>query len=254
MWWPGDTVPSWNKGKLKELKNRCGQQLKKLSSVIHQGLRTIVPVYKTVPISSLAREAGIPPISILLHEIRLRQSLRIQTLDKNHPLKKRAFTRYRTRLTQTNQLLPLSLDSSCVKLDPALFPNQSEPYHSIQDIHIYTDGSCLPSTHKAGIGFVIYQAGRKIAAQSHTVDRIVEPVDTEILAISQAIRVSMQKACPQFANNIIVYSDNQTAVGIIAGKNTLTSRREAEDIWKFQRDWSTRVRLPHTQTGGIFGL
>ncbi|POS81646.1 hypothetical protein EPUL_006429, partial [Erysiphe pulchra] len=40
----------------------------------------------------------------------------------------------------------------------------------------------------------------------------------------------------------------------MAGKHTLTSRREAEDIWKFQREWSTRVRLPHTQIGGIFGL
>lgn len=53
IWWPGDTISSWKKGKHNQLKNKCGKQLKQLSSVINQGLRAILPVYKTVPIPIL---------------------------------------------------------------------------------------------------------------------------------------------------------------------------------------------------------
>lgn len=111
VWWPGNTIISWNKGKYKELRHRSGSHIALLTKTINLGLRAILPVHKTIPVPALYREAGILPASLLLEGIRFRQALRIQTLDDKHPLKKRAFDKRVTRLTKRVKLLPVSVDS-----------------------------------------------------------------------------------------------------------------------------------------------
>lgn len=161
VWWPGDTVLSWKRGKYRELKHRSGQLVTCLSRAIHVGLRAILPVYKTTPLPILYREAGIPPVTLILQEIRLRQALRIQTLEEPHPLKRRAYGKLMTRLTETAKLLPRSVDSENIMLNSAVHTATSEINSSIHDIHLFTDGARNPDGKARG-GYVLYQAGQRV--------------------------------------------------------------------------------------------
>ncbi|POS81855.1 hypothetical protein EPUL_006581, partial [Erysiphe pulchra] len=208
------------------------------------GLRAILPVYKTTPLPILHREAGIPPVTLILQEIRLRQALRIQTLDEPHPLKRRAYGKSMTRLTEMAKLLPRSVDSENTMLNSAVHTATSEINSSIHDIHLFIDRARNPDG-KAGGGYVLYQAGQRVLTGSFCINRNVEVIDTKIIKISQELSVCMQKALTKFATNILIYSDSIIAVGIVNGNYTLTSRTETKRIRDIQRDWGKRERLPH---------
>lgn len=214
-------------------------------------LRTILPIYRTTPLPIIYREAGVPPVKIMLEEIRLRKALRIQSLDTSHPMRKRAYGNRTTRLTKTAQLLPISADAELANLDRES-PNPPNIHNSTNhDVHVYSDGAILPDG-RAGGAFVLFQAERKILTSSFSIGYKVEPIDTEIIAINNGIQKALQKASTQFATNIIVFTDNQTAANIVNGKTSLTSRKEIAEIRKSQQDWKSRSRLPHTQSGDIF--
>ncbi|POS83820.1 hypothetical protein EPUL_004853 [Erysiphe pulchra] len=196
VWWPGETVYSWSRGIQKDLKFRSNSHLSFLSKTVKLGLRTILPAYKTTPLPILYREAGIPSVNLILEKIRLRHVLRMQNLDDNHSLKKRAL-----------------VDGKDVFLCEKKLKFDSNVTRENHDIHLYTDGS-RSLDGKAGGGFVIFQAGRKVKTGSFGIDRKVEPIDTEIIAICQGLIACTQFSNTRFATNILVYTDNRTAAGI----------------------------------------
>lgn len=250
-WWPGDYTLAWRRKKLQELKHRCGKQIELLSKAIHMSLRTILPIYRSTLLPILFREGGLPPTKIMLEEIRIRKALRIQNLDARHPMRKRAYSNATTRLTKTAHLLPISIDTELTNLDEESL-NPPKIYKSTNhDVHVYSDGAILPDG-RAGGAFVLFQAERKILTQSFSIGYKVEPIDTEIIAINYGIQKALQKASIHFATNIIVFTDNQTAANIVNGKSSPTSRKEVTEIRKSQKDWKSRSRLPHTQSGNIF--
>lgn len=249
-WWPGKHVLSWNRGREKELIHRSQLHLKTLSKVLHLALRAIVPSYRTIPLPALYREAGIPPTHIILDEIRLRKSLRLQTLDHNHPLRIRANGKRSSRLTQTLQLLPISIDSHLCNMEedaanilPALKPTD-------HDIYVYTDGA-RTSEGGAGAASVIYQAGRKVYSQKTSIEIKVEALDTELIAIKTGLQTAIQKAITRFATNIIVFTDSQIAASIVNGKKSYTSLEAVSEIRTIQRTWIDRNKLPHIRPGCI---
>lgn len=249
-WWPGDFTLRWKRKKLQIQKHRSGQHLKMLSKAITLGLRAILPVYRTVPIPALHREAGIPTAHTILKEIRLGRALRIQTLDFKHPLRRKAYSSATTRLTEITHLLPKSTDSDLACLDNITCRTPETIQPTLQDILLYTDGAST-ADGRAGGAYVLFQGGRKILAQKFCINRKVEPIDTEIIAIREGLRVSIEKAFIRFATNIIVYTDNMAAAKVVNGKDSPTSREDVLMIRKFQREWELRRRLPHLQAGRI---
>ncbi|POS82955.1 hypothetical protein EPUL_005494 [Erysiphe pulchra] len=69
-------------------------------------------------------------------------------------------------------------------------------------------------------------------AESFDIDYNIEPIDTEIIAISHGIKTAVQKAPIRFATNVAVFTNNQMAI--------------------FGRVRKSRRRLPHIQPGNIF--
>ncbi|POS82041.1 hypothetical protein EPUL_006712, partial [Erysiphe pulchra] len=197
----------------KDLKRRSNQHISRLSKSIHLGLRSILPVYKTTPLLILYRETGVLPPKLILEDTRLRFALRTQTLDDQHPLKKRALGKPFTRLTRTAKLLPISEDAKEVTLERITMVNKTEIARDERDIHLFTDGS-QTSDRKSGGGFVIIQAGQKVRTESLGKDREAEPIDTELIAICQGISACVKSAHTRFATNIIIHTDNRTAAGI----------------------------------------
>ncbi|POS84676.1 hypothetical protein EPUL_004472 [Erysiphe pulchra] len=243
VWWPGDSILSWSSGRQKELKNRHSWLLSYLRKPLVSGIRAILPAYRTTPIPALHWESAIPPVAILLARIRLRYSLRIQTLDQKHPMRRKAYGRA--------NLLPKSFDTESTGNDDIPIRTNLVIQLASHDIHLYTDSSCYPGDKAVG-RYVVYQAQVKIAAEDFPIDRKVEPTDTEIFAIHTGLMTCLSKAMTNFVSNIIIYCDNKTVIDILEGIIYKTSRKEVYKIRKIQAEWTQRVRLAHIAIGDVF--
>jgi hypothetical protein len=69
---------------------RVGQHIAAIQTILIQAVRAVLLVYKTTPLPILFREAGIPSAEVALEEARWRLALRLQTIDRQHPLTHRA--------------------------------------------------------------------------------------------------------------------------------------------------------------------
>ncbi|POS83866.1 hypothetical protein EPUL_006100, partial [Erysiphe pulchra] len=90
-----------------------------------------------------------------------------------------------TRLTKTTHLLPISMDAEFTSPDEELLNPILTKNLMNHDIHVYTDGA-VTNEGKAGGAFVLYQAGRKVSAESFDINYEVELIDTEIIAINSS--------------------------------------------------------------------
>ncbi|POS88405.1 hypothetical protein EPUL_000059 [Erysiphe pulchra] len=181
----------------------------------------------TTALHTLNLESGILPAFELLKYARIRQALRIQSLDELHPLKQRDFEHLLANL------LP-GLHDSDIPLLLQNIPSPQEPIcSSIHDIHLYTDGSCH-SLDSSGGGYIAYQGGEKV-----------------ISAIAEGIEAVI-RCCPiHFARNLIVFSDSKIAVDIGNGRIPSMSQLQTLRIRRFQKDWLLRRRLPHVALGTV---
>ncbi|CEJ95215.1 hypothetical protein VHEMI10710 [[Torrubiella] hemipterigena] len=152
----------------------------------------ILPVWKTTPKEYLWKEVGILPAELLVKSIRSRVSLRLATLDRKHPLRRRldhaarrdilsnnpdasaAATSRRVRLVHTAQehkdyqevvLIPRRYSTNIQVHDEQIGKDQATAAH-LQWLNtkpsgyiIYSDGSKLENG-SAGYGFVVYYKDR----------------------------------------------------------------------------------------------
>ncbi|KHJ30937.1 hypothetical protein EV44_g4257 [Erysiphe necator] len=78
-------------------------------------------------------------------------------------------------------------------------------------------------------------------------------MNAEITAIAEGIEATIRNSPIHFARNLIVFSDNKTAVNIFDGRIPLTSQAQALKILQLQKDWLSRRRLPHVAQGTVVG-
>ncbi|KJZ68791.1 hypothetical protein HIM_11822 [Hirsutella minnesotensis 3608] len=111
-WYPGPTCPRWTKPS-KEGPSGIGNLVKKMSKALYTSLRAILPVWRTTSTNVLHREAGIPPVSLLLEARRTafacasRPQAPAMTTNKLIKLKYRKPPQpFRTRLRRTDEVLP----------------------------------------------------------------------------------------------------------------------------------------------------
>ncbi|KJZ68765.1 hypothetical protein HIM_11849 [Hirsutella minnesotensis 3608] len=194
-WYPGPTSPRWTKPS-KEGPSGIGHLVKKMSNALYTSLRAILPVWRTTPTNVLHREAGIPPVPLLLDARRMAFAARLKALDEAHPLVKRTSRPkapivnkmiklkyqkqsqpFRTRLRRTDELL-----SSCPR--PALLQRgsaeeQTAPLQSAskngttkrfrdwlqalppRTLVVYSDGSRSAEGH-VGYGYAVRRDGSTV--------------------------------------------------------------------------------------------
>lgn len=92
LWWPGPTFlkRKLENGQLKESDTKLKAQLDKMQGVINTALRGCLPYWRTSPLAAIYREASMPPVEQLLEAARSRYSLRLHSLDEDHPLVSRS--------------------------------------------------------------------------------------------------------------------------------------------------------------------
>ena len=88
-WFPGLTRPSITHPNIM-VRSGIQHLLDRQSTILLQGIRAVLPTWKTTPKIALYRESGIPPINQLLEAQQLRFAIRLQSLDQYHPLVGRA--------------------------------------------------------------------------------------------------------------------------------------------------------------------
>ncbi|EFZ02030.2 Reverse transcriptase [Metarhizium robertsii ARSEF 23] len=224
-WYPGTRSPRWRQPS-KEGPSRIQQLVKKMTKAIKQAIRSILPTWKTTPITVLHRESGIPPILQLLEAKRLRFSARIKSLDKEHPLARRTAEvtpppiiksiklRYQrqpksfpTRLRRTDKLL-----ANCQR--PVLFPHSAEDFDRwLQSIPpstlvVYSDGS-LSEKGAAGYGYAVHQRDHSICQGAGRLGP-AEVFDAEAKGAFEGLKAALR--LPQSASQkITVCLDNIAA-------------------------------------------
>ena len=94
VWWSGLYRTEWKRnGGWKQLMNKGQKPLAaKLGKAHREGLRNVIPCYRTTATEALEREAAIAPVIVQLDYIRRRESIRLTRLHTSHPLLARAYS------------------------------------------------------------------------------------------------------------------------------------------------------------------
>ena len=121
-WCPGLTRPSITRPNI-IVRSGIQHLLDWKSTILLQGIRAVLPTWKTTPKTALYLESGIPPIKQLLEAQQLRFAIRLQSLGQYHPLISRAGPPEPIRPVRPITNLPWTLRHT---------PRQSQPCLSFQ--------------------------------------------------------------------------------------------------------------------------
>lgn len=274
-WWPrvyrkkGDKIVS----------NRVGQHLAKLEKVYSTAARAILPVYRTVPLPALLREAGLTPSEIALDNISGRAAIRIRKLDPRHPLfrlgQKLLLTPALTRLARSYTQIPALEQFNPLFLPPWDIPEQErEAFNRVcgplgaassranlfrelllnipqSDILVYSDGS-KASDGNSGRGYAIHQLGRLIQTNAFPLGKGKEIYDAEAYAALKGIKAARALSTTRFSKNLWLFIDNlEVAKKLTTKAATTSSQKVFIDAIEADKGWKTRTRLPHISEGEI---
>ncbi|KJZ71584.1 hypothetical protein HIM_09053 [Hirsutella minnesotensis 3608] len=283
-WYPGPTSPRWRQP-TRQGPSRIQQLLRKMSKVLMQAVRAILPTWKTTPIAVLHRENGIPPVHQLLEARRLRFSARIKSLDHAHPLAKRTTEiapwpiikciklkyqlppkAFPTRLRRTNKLLancqrPVLVPRKCNSETPQPLQNASKE-DSAKDfldwlrsippstLIVYSDGSLYP-TGAAGYGFTVHKNGHSTRQGAGRLGP-AEVFDAEAKGALEGLKAALR--LPSSATRrIVVCLDNIAAAKCLRGEPSDSSQRvflTFQALAKTHRKTEVRWIPGHTKIPG----
>ena len=247
-WYPGKTRPRWSQPS-QAASTQIQHLLKRMRKALQQGMRAILPVWKTTPIAALHRESGIPPIDQLLEARRLRFAARLRSLDEAHPLVgrtkreptpvilrgiKREYQQrleaFPTRLRRTDQSLatcprPQLLQRRHASGTPVALQNASKSDSATAfrerlrtdpstTLIVYSDGS-LTEDGAPGYGYAIHD---ETALSAAAVPRMgqAEVFDAEALGALEGLKTALNIDCTT-THQIIVCLDNLAAATCLLG-------------------------------------
>lgn len=273
-WWQGYTRPSRtnphqtvNSG----LKTLC----QKLEVELNNGLRAILPVYRTTPSAALHRETAIPPVHLLLDQCIALYSLRLNRLDPRHPLATRnvrpnttawptRFARLAKICPSTEHISPLinapwspirSSDAeigfvpSLPRAQSALafvawLRNQPE-----EDLIVYSDGSALssdePRPTTAGSGWSVQLPSGFEITNGFATEACAEVYDAEIRAAVRGLRAALAlRIGLAHRQTITICLDNLQAARSLLHTPVTSSQAWLIEFKQLASMWSSRPAAP----------
>ncbi|EDN10981.1 conserved hypothetical protein [Histoplasma mississippiense (nom. inval.)] len=186
--------------------------------------RGVLPVFRTTPIATLYRDAGLPSAMVALEEAKIRFATRLQVVDEKHPLASRiappmitrgrgAGTRQRskTKIQRLGALLP------AVNRPTLAIPHYSEgcgtdPTEGVDkksaaqafkewwrsqpstDLYVFSDGSerNLDNSRQVGYGFIVYQGNKQLASFSAALSPMSHVFDAEAVGACRALECAVK--------------------------------------------------------------
>jgi ribonuclease HI len=260
-WEMGGRSTTWAKHKL----NRQGlapsavgtpakvTMTKVVTPIFRDMLRTVLPVFRTTSLPALCVEAGIPPPSILADVICRRAAVRIQSLDKLHPIVRRitlvhgGTQRRTTKVLRQTRLQRLArvvdscarpdllhkrwTDRACTDDPPfPLAPKEeaaalfNEWMAAVPRDHtvIFSDGSMGEDADTIGWGFSIWRGGMEIAS-GHGRHRDGEVFDAEAKGAVEGLNTALR--LPD-TRDVTACIDNQAVIWCLSRNPSRTSFHE----------------------------
>lgn len=210
VWYSGRTrITGFTRDNLpKMVSTKLGEHIKSIGGTIALAARGILPVWRTSPIPTLLRDAGLPSAEVALEEARARFAVRIRTIDAEHPLakrappkeKRRANWRAITRLQAAGDLLPIipRLELRAPHFSPGCRRDPTEGLDKIEaakrfkdwwknlspnDIAIFSDGSERydKGVKGVGYGYAVYQNRKKLSQGYASISPDSHVFDAEVI-------------------------------------------------------------------------
>ncbi|EDN06245.1 predicted protein [Histoplasma mississippiense (nom. inval.)] len=223
-WYGGRTQPARHTGRSGEVSSRLGWHVGTVEKVLTMAARGVLPVFRTTPIATLYRDAGLPSAMVALEEAKMRFATRLQVVDEKHPLASRiappmitrgrgAGTRQRskTKIQRLGALLP------AVNRPTLAIPHYSEgcgtdPTEGVDkksaaqafkewwrsqpstDLYVFSDGSerSLDNSRQVGYGFIVYQGNKQLASFSAALSPMSHVFDAEAVGACWALECAVK--------------------------------------------------------------
>ncbi|CEJ92618.1 hypothetical protein VHEMI08257 [[Torrubiella] hemipterigena] len=270
-WLTDDPTPSMKGSSL----HLSQTQLNAIQKCLNTACKAILPVWRTTPNIYLWKEAGVPAAEDQIKATRVRISLRIATLDDQHPLRIRlanlhhrirfeinpaASRNVAQRYIRLFRLSRIQEDMDSIPLIPRRF---SDNIHTILNsaskeeetqVHlswlrtnpdgliVYSDGSKLED-NKAGYGYIVYRNGTEIDRGSRQLG-FREVFDAEISGALRGLRQAIKHCTPN--TPITVCIDNSSVVRGIGGTAPMSSRAEFLAFQAIRDEFPGRISVRWT--------
>lgn len=254
-WWPPPNTAT----------RRVRSLAAKLETVQNIALRATLPVYRTTPTPLLQLGAGIPPITVTLDSISRRAAARLARLDPAHPVHIRTNQLRKAARQMTSLGLLAVLPPSPIAPDnplarppwhrppvrdaaPAKGESTSTRVAAFQawqtttgprSLWLYTDGSKLQD-RRAGAGWVLYCAGRRLTAGHVPLGPHYEIYDAEAEALRRGLHAAVSHSLAPLMDALWACLDNQAVVNSIYSLPTGTSASILQECQELLTRWETR--------------
>jgi len=190
----------------------------KMDRVIARCGRAAVPAYSTTPNKTILRESGFPSAHILLEDKRRRQAIRYQTLDTDHPVRKRlgGMGQIGRVSAHTHWYTPPELTGDKYRPLPSLLgpKERIEMEHWVcpgGTLRVYSDGSRLEDG-RVGWGFTTSELidGERLEG-CDSLGKKAETYDAEIRGALEGLKAAVVAAGDLPLEKIEICLDNHGA-------------------------------------------
>lgn len=245
VWYAGRTKTAGfsREGLPKVVSTKLGELVKLIGGTIALAARGVIPVWRTTPLPTLYRDAGLPSAEVALEEAKARFALRIRKIDSENPLAQRAPPkegrsarwRPRTKLQVTGDCLPelprLKLRmphfSPGCRGDPTEGLDKEEASRRFKiwwanlppnDITIFSDGSERydKGVKGVGYGYAVYQSRRKLLQGYESIGTDSHVFDAEAIGAYEGLR-KVANMAPLRQHRIWMCIDSTSVIRCLRG-------------------------------------
>ena len=254
-WYAGKLKPAQTGPQDKEVKAKIGGLTRMIQSAITLAARGVLPAWRTVPITTLIRDSGLPSAEVALEDSRARFAYRIQSADKEHPLTKR-IPFMPTRVNERPR--PSKIQTAAALLPKAPRPELRAPYYSPNcledptngvakemaaeafklwwatlptgDITVFSDGSeqWKDGIHGVGYGYAVYQNCKKLEDGLGSIHEVSHVFDAEAIGAWKGLQAALRNPSSR-GRRIWMCIDSTSVIWCLRGQASDSSQ------WAFHR-------------------
>jgi ribonuclease HI len=222
---------------------RLGTHVDMIDGTLALAARGVLPVWRTTPIVTLFRDAGLPSAMAALEDAKIRFATRLQTVDDAHPLVRRILPPLRARgrqagsrqrtVTKVQMLGSILPPVPRPKLTPPHFSEgcRTDPTEGVRkeaaakafiqwwdalppdDVLVFSDGSEQYKEHEklVGYGYAIYQGKRQLTTGYGPINPTSHVFDAEAIGAWKGLYRTIKMA-PEVSNRRIWMCIDSTSV------------------------------------------
>jgi ribonuclease HI len=282
-WYAGRTKPPrlQQAGRNETVSARVGWHVDVVDKTLALAARGVLPVWRTTPTVTLYRDSGLPSAEAALEESKLRFAMRLQTIDKQHPLVKRitppmitrgrgAGTRQRpkTKVQTLGRLLPRVLRPTLkpphftpgCRVDPTGGLDKKTASAEFkkwwaalppEDVTVFSDGSeqYIDGNRHVGYGYAVYQNGRQIVTGYGAINSLSHVFDGEAIGAWKGLQCTIRLPPNVSQRRIWLCIDSTSVIWCLRGDASNSSQWAFHNCQDVMQTHDVKIRWAPGHTG-----